>query len=194
MIEKTLVLIKPDAMQRGIIGKIITRFERTGIKIVASKLILPNKELAVKHYAKDKEWIMKVGTRARKMFDEINMHKDKSAEQVGQMILNQLSDYLILSPTMAFVFEGHNVVEHVQKLTGATAPRDAVPGTIRGDYSFDTYDLGNVSNRSVQNLIHASDSVEVAKKEISLWFKPEEIHSWKRIDEEILYRGLENKE
>ncbi len=193
MIERSLVLLKPDAVQRGIVGELLTRFERTGIKIVASKMILPDEDLAFKHYDKDKEWIMKVGTRAREKFDKINVHMDKSAEQLGQMILDQLLDYLTLSPTMAFVFEGHNVIEHIQKLVGATAPRDAIPGTIRGDYAFDTYDLANISNRSVQNLIHASDSVENAEKEIALWFKPEEIHSWKRVDEAIIYRTEEDK-
>ncbi len=193
MIERTLVLLKPDTMQRGIIGEIITKFEKTGIKIIASKLTLADKELAAKHYDKDDEWINKVGSNAKKKFDELKLHLDKSAEEIGKIILDQLFGYITMSPVLAIVFEGHNVIEHVRKLVGSTAPKDAAPGTIRGDYSFDTYDLGNISNRPVQNLIHASDSIEAAEKEISLWFKPEEIHSWKRIDEVILYRGLNNK-
>jgi nucleoside-diphosphate kinase len=148
MEEKTLVLIKPDAVQRGLIGEIITRFEKRGLKIVAMKLIKPSRELAEKHYA---------------------VHK-------GKPFFEPTVKYITSSPVVAMILEGNNAIELVRKMMGKTNPQEAAPGTIRGDLA---QDIG-------RNVVHGSDSKETAEYEINLWFKPEEIVEYKKIDEKWL--------
>ena len=108
----------------------------------------------------------------------------------GKWVRESLMSYLTMSPVVALVLQGHNAVKHVRKVVGSTAPADAAPGTIRGDYAFDTYKLSDESNRPVQNLIHASGEVDEAEREIKVWFTDEEIHSWQRVDEALLYRQV----
>jgi nucleoside-diphosphate kinase len=147
--ERTFVMIKPDAVQRGLIGEIISRLEKKGLKIVAMKMINVSKELAEMHYAE---------------------HREKPFFQ-------SLVDYITSAPVVAMVVEGRNAVKVVRTLVGATNPVEALPGTIRGDFGMD---IG-------RNVIHASDSLESAEREISLFFKPEEIVEYRRIDEDWLY-------
>lgn len=188
MIEKTLVLLKPDAVQRGIIGEIITRFERCGLKIIAMKMVYPNEELAGSHYAADEEWLKTVGVKQKESYAKKGVKIDTPEREIGLTVRQQLIEFLTMSPILAIVLEGHNAVAHTRKVVGPTSPGDAPPGTIRGDYSFDTYQLADSSKRPLQNLIHASGKKEEAEREIKIWFKDEELHSWKRIDEELLYR------
>ncbi len=147
--ERTFVMIKPDAVQRGLIGEIIARLERKGLKIVAMKMLHVSRELAENHYAEHK----------------------------GKPFFESLVEYVTSAPVIAMVVEGKNAVKVVRTLVGATNPQEAQPGTIRGDYGMD---IG-------RNVIHASDSLESAEREISLFFKPEEIFDYKRIDEDWLY-------
>ena len=149
MMERTFVMIKPDAVQRGLVGEIIARLERKGLKIVAMKMLHVSRELAQNHYAEHK----------------------------GKPFFESLVDYITSAPVVAMVVEGKNAVKVVRTLVGATNPQEASPGTIRGDYGMD---IG-------RNVIHASDSLESAEREISLFFKPEEIFDYKRIDEDWLY-------
>lgn len=192
MIEKSLVLIKPDGVQRALIGEIISRFERSGLKIVGMKMIQAPQDVVAKHYYKDDEWKDMVGSRQKKELEEKGIEVTKTARELGQDIQNQLLDYITMSPIIALAIEGHNAVNFVRKIVGATSPFDAQPGTIRGDFSLDTYTLANSSERSIQNLIHSSGTTEEGKEEIKLWFKEEELHSWKRLDEALIYRGLKN--
>ncbi len=192
MIEKSLVLIKPDGVQRALIGEIISRFERSGLKIVGMKMIQAPEDVVAKHYYKDDEWKDMVGSRQKKELEEKGIEVTKTARELGQDIQNQLLDYITMSPIIALAIEGHNAVNFVRKIVGATSPFDAQPGTIRGDFSLDTYTLANSSERSIQNLIHSSGTTEEGKEEIKLWFKEEELHSWKRLDEALIYRGLKN--
>jgi len=148
MRERTLVLIKPDGVQRGLIGEIISRFEKRGLKIVAMKLVKPDRELAEKHYA---------------------IHK-------GKPFFEPTVKYIMSSPVVAMVIEGKNVIETVRKMMGKTNPQDADPGTIRGDFAQDIS----------RNIVHGSDSKENAEYEINLWFKPEEIFDYEKIDEKWL--------
>ncbi len=189
MIQRTLVLLKPDALQRGIVGEIISRFERSGMKIVATKMLSATKEQAGLHYADDINWILSVGRKSKEAYQKKGIEIKETEEEIGRKIRNQLIEYLTMSPIFAMVLESHDAVAHVRKLIGSTAPKDAMPGTIRGDYSFDSYQLSDSSNRPIQNLIHASDSVESAEKEIKIWFSEQEIHSWSRVDEAVLYRS-----
>jgi len=188
MIQRTLVLLKPDAMLRGIAGEIILRFERSGLKIVAAKMVTADEKLAGNHYEEDMNWILNVGQKSLKSYKERGLEINETAEEIGRRIRNSLIKYLTIGPVLALVLESHDAIKHVRKLIGQTSPSDSAPGTIRGDYSFDTHQLGDNLNRPIQNLIHASDSVEAAEKEIKLWFHKDELHSWKRVDEALLYR------
>lgn len=188
MREKSLVLVKPDGVQRGIIGEIITRFEKCGLKIIAMKMVYPNEELAGEHYIADEEWLTTVGTKQKASYAKKGLKIAETERELGVKVRGYLIDYLTMSPVVALVIEGHNAVKLIRKIVGSTSPSDAAPGTIRGDYAFDTYQLADDSKRPIQNLIHASGETHEAEREISLWFKPEELHSWNRIDEELLYR------
>lgn len=147
--ERTLVLIKPDGVQRSLVGEIISRLEKRGLKLVAAKFLAVSKELAETHYA---------------------VHQ-------GKPFYEGLIAYICSSPVMALVVEGPNAIALVRQTMGATNPANAAPGTIR-------HDFGLVTNR---NLTHASDSVENAALEISLWFKPEELVDWKRLDQDLIF-------
>jgi len=188
MMEKTLVLIKPDGVQRGLVGEIISRFERCGLKIIAMKMIYANKENAETHYEADEDWLNAVGEKQKKAYENQGLKIDKTERELGLQVRDYLISYLQMSPVVALIIEGHNAVKHVRKMCGETSPEHSMPGTIRGDYSFDTYALADSSKRPIQNLIHASGKPKEAEREIKIWFKPEEIHAWKRIDEALMYR------
>jgi nucleoside-diphosphate kinase len=188
MKQKTLVLVKPDGVQRGIVGEIITRFERCGLKIIGMKMVYPNEKLAGDHYIADEDWLKTVGMKQKESYEKKGVKIEKTEREIGLVVRRQLIEFLSMSPIVALVLEGHNAVAHTRKIVGPTSPGDAPPGTIRGDYSFDTYQLADTSKRPIQNLIHASGTPEEAEREIKVWFREEELHSWKRIDEELLYR------
>lgn len=182
MVEQTLILLKPDAVQRGLVGEIIKRFERCGMKIVAMKMVYASEAIAMQHYDMDDDWFEKVGKRLKE-----KQGSNKEPVEIGKEVQRQLASYIAQSPIITMVLESHNAVAHVRKLVGETSPEDSNPGTIRGDYSFDSFALANTSNRPVMNIIHTSGSVEEAKREIKIWFDDKEIHSWKRLDEDFLY-------
>jgi len=190
MIERTLVLIKPDAVQRALIGEIITRFERSGLKIIGMKMVYPDEKKAGEHYADDEEWLRSVGEKTLKSYEAKGLKLGRTALEQGRLIRKQLMDFLRMSPVVCLAIEGHNAVAHIRKAVGSTAPADAAPGTIRGDYAFDSYRLADSSSRPIQNLIHASDSAQNGDREIAIWFKKDELHVWKRVDEDLIYRGL----
>jgi nucleoside-diphosphate kinase len=146
--ERTFVMVKPDGVQRGLVGEIINRFEKKGLKIVAMKLVSVSKELAEKHYG---------------------VHK-------GKPFFKPTVEYIISSPVIAMVLEGNNAINVVRTMMGKTNPQEALPGTIRGDFA---QFIG-------RNIIHGSDGPETAEFEIELWFKPEEIANYHRIDEKWL--------
>lgn len=158
MLEKTLILLKPDAVQRGLIGEIITRFEKAGLKIIGMKMVFANKDFASKHYSSIKE-------------------------RVGQKIFDNTVKYITEGPVVAMCIEGINAVEIIRKMVGGTEPRSAQPGTIRGDYSHVSYAHSDAKNVAVKNLIHASGNKEDAEKEIVLWFKKDELHTYKTVHE-----------
>ncbi len=156
LIQRTLILFKPDAVQRGIVGEILTRFERVGLKIIGTKMIFPNKE----HYHKHYEGIGKMVTRR------------------GEKAFDMALEFMTQGPVIAMVLEGVESVELVRKLVGGTEPKTALPGTIRGDYSHMSFGYANEHNVGIPNLIHASGSVEEAKQEIKHWFADHEIYDY----------------
>lgn len=186
--EKTLVLIKPDGIQRSLIGEIIKRYERTGLKLIGLKLVLPNPELVAQHYLIDPDWKRKTGEKSIKAYQSRGLEPPATdPEKVGEMVLQRLQKYLSACPVVAMVWQGMNAVQIVRKITGETEPLTSDVGTIRGDYTLDSYQVADIDGRAVRNLVHASGSVEEAKKEIALWFQPEELMNYRLINESILY-------
>ena len=157
MIEKTLVLIKPDGVQRSLMGSIISRFENAGLKIIGMKMKWINKEFAMKHYTEDIE------------------------KRRGKIVRDKLIDFITQGPVLAMCLEGVNAIENVRKLVGDTEPRKSMPGTIRGDLAHVTYDYADGKNIAVKNLIHASSDKNDAEYELKLWFSDEELHSYKTV-------------
>ena len=188
MIEKTLVMLKPDAVQRALVGEILSRFERAGFKIVGLKMCYASKEQAGKHYADDEAWLKSVGEKMKKAYEAKGQKITEDALAIGKRVRKQLMDFITMSPTVAVVIEGHDAINKIRVLVGDTAPNKAAPGTIRGDFAFDSYGLADVSGRPIQNLIHASDSPESSKREMDIWFKKDELHPYQRVDEALLYR------
>jgi len=183
--ERTLVLIKPDGILRGIVGEIIQRFEKVGMKIVAIKMIRAQREILEKHYFKDEKWLKDKGELYKK---KLNLPSDTDPIKVGGGIVESLIEDMQISPIIAMVLEGHNAVHTVKKLTGPTNIDEAPPGTIRGDFSHDTFELANKSNRPNLTIIHTTDNKDDAPKEIEFWFSSEEINSYTKPEESVHYR------
>ncbi len=185
--EKTFVILKPDAVQRGIVGEIIARFEKAGLKLVAVKMVIPNEELAGKHYPDDRrEFIVGMGEKSLNNYKEVGLDIKKDLgtadpHEVGLKIRRWNMEFLMSGPVLAVVLEGPHAVELVRKIAGNTLPIKADPGTIRGDYSFDSALLGNMGQRPIRNLLHASGNKKEAEHEIELWFTPEELHAYDNI-------------
>jgi len=186
MIEKTLVLLKPDCVQRGLIGEIISRFERVGLKIVGMKLVQVDPDLAKKHYAD--ALIPIVGGKTKKDWDAYGIKYTESVEEIGRMIIDATRKFIQQGPVVAMVLEGLHAVEIVRKLVGTTGPKDSPPGTIRGDYAHLSLGYASTKKKGAANLIHASGTSEEAKKEIELWFKKSELYAYPSVhDVHVLY-------
>jgi nucleoside-diphosphate kinase len=188
--EKTLVIIKPDGVQRSLIGEIIKRYERVGLKMTAIKMLIPTEEMAIKHYYEvgGDEWLEEVGRKASAAYEKKGEKSPyKTYRENGEAVMKANAKYLSCGPVVAMIWQGAGSVELVRKITGATAPLLADVGTIRGDLTLDSYALADTDGRSVRNLIHASGTVEEALKEIPIWFKEDEINKYTHIQEKILY-------
>lgn len=153
--ERTLILLKPDALERGIVGEIIDRFERAGIRIVGLKMLISEKDTALKHYS------------------------DDLAKRRGEKVRQIMVEMLTSGPIIAMVLEGVEIVETARKLVGTTEPKAAQPGTIRGDFAHVSFKHADGKGIGVFNLIHASASAEEAETEIAVWFKPEELINYR---------------
>jgi len=186
--ERTLVIIKPDGVQRSLIGEIIKRYERTGLKLVGLKFLIPDEEIIRKHYLVDPEWPRKVGEKSMAVYAKKGEKSPfKTPIECGEAVLDRLVKYLSAGPVVAMVWQGNQAVGVVRKITGGTEPLTSDVGTIRGDLTLDSYPIADASERSVRNLIHASGNVEEAKKEIAIWFKADELICYKVVQEAILY-------
>jgi len=183
MEERTLVLLKPDSVKRHISGKIISRFEDTGLKIIAMKMVWANDELAKEHYKLDEEWAMNVFNKTKAVYEKEGKEmRYQNHLEWGRIIQMHNMTFLMKGPVIAMIWEGPHAIELVRKMIGATEPRSALSGTIRGDFaSVESYPVADANSRVVRNLVHASDSVKNAEREISLWFRPEEIHNHKTV-------------
>jgi nucleoside-diphosphate kinase len=162
-IERTLVLFKPDAVQRGVVGEILTRFERVGLKVVGTKMIEPDEDHYFKHY------------------EEIGQLKTRRGDDVFSNTVTMMTE----GPVIAMVFEGVEAAELVRKLVGPTEPKSAAPGTIRGDFSHMSYGYGDEQHKGIPNLIHASGDAKEAKQEIAHWFSEDELYDYRVLHEKF---------
>jgi len=180
--------MKPDAIQRSLIGEIFTRYERLGLKIVALKMVVPTPEQVEGHYTLDPNWRRVTGEKTIKNYRDRGLTPpSEDPLEITAKILKNLKKYLTAGPVIAMVWEGAHAVELVRKITGGTEPRGAAVGTIRGDFVLDSYVMSDTDDRAVRNLIHASGAVEEANMEIPHWFKKEEIIDYKVKHEDIIY-------
>ncbi|MDD3778000.1 MAG: nucleoside-diphosphate kinase [Patescibacteria group bacterium] len=185
--ERTLVILKPDSVQRGLIGEIIKRIESTGLKMVGLKMIIAQEDQCWQHYNKDEAWFLSKGEKVVENRKEAGLPIEKEAIEYGRDIIGALVKFMTCSPVVPMVFEGNQAVGIVKKLVGSTEPLSSDGGTIRGDYTIDSFGLANFDGRAVRNLIHCSDQVDEAKREISIWFDEKELLHYSLINEKILY-------
>jgi nucleoside-diphosphate kinase len=186
--ERTLVVLKPDTVQRSLVGEVIERYERIGLKVVAMKMLVATPEHIEKHYTIDPAWRKKTGEKTIKGYLDKGMTPPiDDPLKITELLLGKLKKYMTSGPVIAMVLEGAHAVAIVRKVTGGTEPLTSDVGTIRGDYVLDSYQMSDMDNRSVRNLIHASGSVDEANKEIVHWFSNHEIIDYRHIQEEVLY-------
>lgn len=186
--ERTFVILKPDSIQRSLIGEIIERYERVGLKLAALKMCVPTPEHIEKHYTLDPEWRRITGEKSLKAARERGASlTSEDPFEVTAIILERLKKYMTSGPVICVVLEGAHAVAIVRKLTGGTEPLSTDVGTIRGDYVLDSYTMSDHDDRSIRNLVHASGSVTEAQREIEHWFSPEEIISYRHVQEAVIY-------
>jgi len=191
--QKALIIIKPDGVQRGLIGKIITRFEQVGLKIIGLKFVRATEKQVVSHYPETDAWFKKVGERtltnyAKKGLDAKKVFGTNDSIQIGRTVKKWLIKYFQESPVLIMALESYDCIEIVRKLSGNTIPFLATCGTIRGDFSHDTINLANEQNRPLRNIVHASDTVEDGEKEVNLWFSKEELFDYQTAGEKFIYK------
>lgn len=185
--ERSLVLLKPDTVQRSLVGEVIKRFENTGLKISAMKMIVPTEAQLLTHYNKDDAWYLRKG---QGIVDELTAQgKEITKEPIeyGKDIILTIVRYMTAAPVVAMILEGNKAVSVVTKIVGTTEPATSDVGTIRGDYTLDSYFHATFENRAVRNLVHQSESPEEAEREIAIWFKDEEVMDYVTAQERIMY-------
>lgn len=191
--ERTFAMIKPDGVMRGAVGDVIHRFEKVGLKIVAIKMLTPTTEMIRKHYPmSDEAWVERLGEKCLSGFDSLecsvlDVLGTDDKKKLGQNVTESLVEYLTSGPVVAMVIEGIQAIDMVRKLCGHTLPFKADVGTIRGDYSVDSPAIANAENRSIHNIIHASENASEAQNEIKLWFAGEKISKYKLTGEMVMY-------
>ncbi|MCR4334610.1 MAG: nucleoside-diphosphate kinase [Patescibacteria group bacterium] len=186
--ERTLVIIKPDGVQRSLMGEIIKRYERAGLKLTAIKMTKATPKFIEKHYTLDPEWRRITGEKSIKGYLSKGL-KPPSEDpfKITEVVLKYLVKYLTSGPIIVMIWQGAHAVAIIRKLTGGTEPLTSDVGTIRGDYVLDSYQMTDTDGRAVRNLVHASGSVKEAENEIKHWFDKKEIVDYKLVQEQILY-------
>lgn len=189
--ERTFVILKPDTVQRGLVGEIISRFERIGLKIVAMKMMQANEELIFKHYNKDDAWYERKGKGILENKTKLGMPIEKEAIEYGKDIIRAMVHYMAACPTVCLIIEGNQAQAVVKRLVGGTEPTTADTGTIRGDFALDSFYMCDVDgSRGLRNLIHCTDPADGEQayfNEIKVWFTDAEIHNYKLVTEAMLY-------
>lgn len=188
--ELTFLMIKPDGVRRGLVGEIIRRIERVGLKVVALKMIQPQRKRVDDHYSKAKVWINRLGektlaTYAKYGFDPLKELGTDDPKKIGPMVRKWLIDFMSSGPLVAVAVKGIHAITMIRKLAGPTMPSDAPLGSIRGDFSVDSAAAANRDRRAVYNVVHISETEQEAHHEISHWFGGEPIHDYVRTDDEV---------
>src|SRR3989344_7112418 len=190
--EQTLVLIKPDGVKRGLIGEIMKRIEQRGLKIIAIQMMQATEPMLLKHYSDSKENLAAMGNKTLATYQKYGLDPKEQIGiddpvKIGKMVHGWIVEFIASGPIVKMVVEGIHAVDMIRKIMGNTIPAMADMGTIRGDYSIDSPILANSQKRGIRNVAHASGNIAEAELEINLWFKPEEIHSYKRAEEDIMF-------
>lgn len=182
------MILKPDTIQRSLAGEIINRIERTGLKLVAIKMLKADEKRLTEHYGKDDEWYLEKGTKRVRLIQEAGGTVDASRPPIeyGKDIIRGVIRYMQSTPVVVMAWEGNQAVAVVRKIVGTTDPTTSDVGTIRGDYQIDSYSLSDAEQRGIRNILHCSDKVSEAEREIGIWFSPEELMDYKHINEAVL--------
>jgi nucleoside-diphosphate kinase len=185
--ERTLVIIKPDAVMRKIVGELITRFERKGLKIIALKMVWPDHDLAERHYIDSEEWLLDTGTKTYNNYMEKGVDLGMTPREIGLNTRSKLMSHLTAGPVIVMVLEGAHAIEVVRKMRGATSPLKADVGTIGFDYTLESYELSDAGDWAIKNVIHASYSVANYEREREIWLGKNEIHDYDTVLDQVLY-------
>lgn len=192
--ERTVVLVKPDGVKRGLVGEVISRFEKMGLKLIGLKIVWADKALAENHYPDSRTELLRgIGEKTLQTYEKYGRDPkeqfgEMTAEQIGGMVNKWNIDFITSGPVVAMVLEGVHAIDNVRALAGNTMPVFAQPGTIRGDFSIDSPALANIKGRAVRNIVHASGNAEEAKYEEQLWFRNDDIvDNYKRTDEDVMF-------
>ncbi len=186
--ERTLVIVKPDGVQRGLIGEVIQRYEHVGLKLVGIKIGVATAEMIEQHYTLDPEWRRVTGEKTIESYKKKGLvPPSEDPLEITAVILANLKTYMTAGPVVFMVWQGAHAVKIIRKITGGTEPLTSDVGTIRGDYVLDSYQMADLDGRAVRNVIHASGSPEEADMEIKHWFKPSEVIDYRLVNEQIIY-------
>jgi len=186
--ERTLVVIKPDGVQRNLVGEIIKRLEQAGLKLVGIKMMHATAEFVEKHYTLDPEWRRITGEKTIKGYEDKGLEPpSRDPYEITGKILDNLKRYMTAGPVIAMIWEGVGAVKIVRKITGSTEPFSSPMGTLRGDFCLDSYQLGDETGRAVRNLVHASGSPAEADPEINFWFSADELFDYNLGRDGVMY-------
>jgi len=191
--ERTLIIIKPDAVKRGLVGVIIDTFENVGLKLMATKMLKPSKDVIKNHYPGTPEWIKEMGEKTLSSFKQSGVDvKEKMGtndpNELGQFVYDRLIKYWMEGPIVVMVWQGPDAIQIARKLRGHTIPLLAQTGTLHSDYSFDSSTLSSSLDRVIKTFVHASGDVEEAEREIKYWFKNTEFKNYEREIDELYLR------
>lgn len=185
--ERTVIFIKPESIQRHLMGEFINRFERRGMKMIACKMIAPTAEQVGRHYPDDDAWLVPTGEKALKSYLDKGVDPGMTAVELAKLVRKRLIEHFADRPLLVTVWEGPHAIAMGRKTAGATNCLLADVGSIRGDYSMESYDLADALERPIHTLVHASGSIEEAENEIKIWLTPEEILDYDLMSETVIY-------
>jgi len=190
--EKTLILVKPDGVKRGLVGEILSRVENRGLKIIGLEMIKATPEQVDEHYPKEETWIKRLGQKTLKNYKAFGFdaQKELGSEdemEIGKLVRSWLINYMTSGPIVKITVKGIHAIDMVRKIVGSSMPAEAEMGTIRGDFSVDDATAANRDKRAIHNIVHASENPEEAKHELNFWFSAEEIFDYKRAEEDIMF-------
>lgn len=185
--EQTVVFIKPESIQRGLIGEFIGRFEKRGLKLVACKMIAPTADQVSRHYPDDEAWLTQNGEKAMKSYQEKGIDPGMTVIELAQRTRKRLIEHFADRPLLVTVWEGPHAAAMGRKTAGATNCMVADVGSIRGDYSMESFDFADLLERPIYTLVHASGTAEEAQDEIKIWLDPSDILDYEMVTDNVIY-------